>query len=179
MATRLVPAYPTRLTDYTQAEGDTYAATLTGKEFGWAVIFNTTITPAAGIIRIWNGTAFESPPVIPPALLPLATTTAQGDVPALDGALKVLRVNAVGDALEYATLPLRIIEMGSATLVAGTIVVASVNAVAANKIILTAQTGNTNLGAVSVSTKVLGVSFTILSTNVLDTRVVDYIIITL
>lgn len=46
------------LTNYTQAEEDTLAATLTGQSAGARVIYNTTLDVA----RIWNGTAFENTP---------------------------------------------------------------------------------------------------------------------
>lgn len=64
MATRKVPAF-TVLTDYTQAEEDTYAGVLAGSNWG-NQIFNTTLAK----IRIWNGTAFENVPAIPADIVP-------------------------------------------------------------------------------------------------------------
>jgi len=71
----------------------------------------------------------------------------------------------------------RIKRLGSATLVGGTVVVNDAFATATCKILLSARTGTLNLGAVSVSAIVANTSFTLLSTNVLDTRVIDYVII--
>lgn len=70
----------------------------------------------------------------------------------------------------------RIKETSSATLIGGTVVVNTAFATATCKIFICGRTGILNLGSVSVSAISVGVSFTILSTNVLDTRTIDYII---
>lgn len=66
MATRLIPLY-TRVTDYTQVEEDLFSATLSGKPFGWAVIYNTNLS----VVRTWNGTVFETLSPVPPTLISL------------------------------------------------------------------------------------------------------------
>lgn len=71
----------------------------------------------------------------------------------------------------------RVKRIGSATLVGGTVTVSTTDATGTCKILITARTGTLNLGDVSVSAIVANTSFTILSTNVLDTRVIDYVII--
>lgn len=65
---------------------------------------------------------------------------------------------------------------GTATLSGGTVTVNDVKATTGALIILTAQSGTLNLGSIGVSTRVDGVSFTMLSTNVLDARTVGYLI---
>jgi hypothetical protein len=59
MANRIVPFY-TVATDYTQAQEDTLAATLTGLSIGSQVIYNTTRNKT----RIWNGSAFADAPLL-------------------------------------------------------------------------------------------------------------------
>lgn len=65
MATRIIPSVPFLITDYTQAEEDAFAIELAGKRLGWAYIYNTALSTP----RIWNGTAFENTPVVPPTLI--------------------------------------------------------------------------------------------------------------
>ena len=77
MATRLVQAY-SLLTDYTQAEEDTYAATLSGTDIYSVILYNTTL----GEVRYWNGSSFASFPDLPPNTLPLASSTQKGVIPA-------------------------------------------------------------------------------------------------
>lgn len=64
--------------------------------------------------------------------------------------------------------------MGIATLVSGVVTVANTSITANSRIFITPQSGTLNIGAVWVSTRVPGTSFTITSVNVLDTRVVAY-----
>lgn len=92
------------LTDYTQAQEDTLAAQLAGASAGSSVIFNTDISPAPGIARIWNGSAFENIPPILNVVVPLATATLQGGIPAFGDPLEVMRVNAAGNALEFVAM---------------------------------------------------------------------------
>lgn len=89
------------LTDYTQAEEDTLALQLAGLSAGSRVIFNTDISPSPGVPRIWNGTAFENVPPDLNVLVPLATSTLQGGVPAFGSPLQVMRVNSAGNGLEF------------------------------------------------------------------------------
>lgn len=70
-----------------------------------------------------------------------------------------------------------IIESGIATLVNGTIVVNSTNVTAISKILLTGENLSVNIGSLWVSDRVVGVSFTISSSNILDTRDVAWVII--
>jgi len=69
--------------------------------------------------------------------------------------------------------------MGHATLALGTVTVANTLVTANTRIFLTAQAGGTALtnGFVSVSSRSNGVSFTITSSNLLDARGVDFILI--
>lgn len=76
MSQTLKPQY-VLLTDYTSAEEATFAGTLAGQPYGTAIIYNTTI----GKVRVWDGSAFISPPSNPAANLPVATQTAQGVIP--------------------------------------------------------------------------------------------------
>lgn len=64
MSTTLIPT-PFVADNYTQAEEDTLGATLTGKRYGWALIFNTTLQ----VSRVWDGTVFINQPQIPPTLI--------------------------------------------------------------------------------------------------------------
>lgn len=64
--------------------------------------------------------------------------------------------------------------MGVATLVGGTVTVSNTRVTANSRIFLTPQAGSTNLGGVSVSARNAGADFTILSTNILDVRVIAY-----
>lgn len=63
---------------------------------------------------------------------------------------------------------------GLATLVAGSATVAFPTISATSKIFVTAQSGLLNVGAVWVSARTTNTSFTITSTNVLDTRTIAY-----
>lgn len=63
---------------------------------------------------------------------------------------------------------------GLATLVSGTVTVNDSSITATSKIFLTPQSGVLNAGTVWVSSRVNNTSFTIVSANVLDARVVAY-----
>jgi len=60
--------------------------------------------------------------------------------------------------------------VGFADLVAGTATILYRGVGADTLIFLTAQAGTLNLGSIDVAARVLGVSFTVNSSNVLDTR---------
>jgi hypothetical protein len=64
-------------------------------------------------------------------------------------------------------------KQGTATLAAGTVVVANTSVTASSRIVLTAQDNNTT-GALRVSARTAGTSFTITSSNAGDTGVVAY-----
>ncbi|MES2285821.1 MAG: polysaccharide deacetylase, partial [Bacteroidota bacterium] len=67
---------------------------------------------------------------------------------------------------------------GLATLVGGTLVVNTTKVTANSRIQLTGQGGNiVNLGSYSVTARVAGTSFTITSSNILDTNTVAWIIV--
>ena len=66
---------------------------------------------------------------------------------------------------------------GVATLVGGTVTVSWSGVTADTRFFLGPGTGTLNLGSVSVSARSAGVSFTMLSTNVLDTRAVAWLAI--
>ena len=69
--------------------------------------------------------------------------------------------------------------MGTATLVAGTVTVATTKVTAASRIFLTEKGGGVNVAAVYEvkASRVVGTSFAIQSLNILDTQDVDWIII--
>ncbi|MGW2795186.1 hypothetical protein ACWC9H_35415 [Streptomyces sp. NPDC001251] len=67
--------------------------------------------------------------------------------------------------------------MGSATLVAGTVVVNTTKVTANSRIILTAQTSGAAPGALRVSARTAGTSFTITSTSGTDTSLVAWVIL--
>jgi hypothetical protein len=66
---------------------------------------------------------------------------------------------------------------GVATLVGGTKEVANTNITANSRIFLTSQSVGGTQGFLTVSARVAGTSFTILSSNVADTSVVAYLIV--
>ena len=87
-------------------------------------------------------------------------------------------VQGVNLAVHSAGNGLRVAEgsnakQGTATLAAGTVVVANTSVTAASRILLTPQDNNT-AGALRVSARVAGTSFTILSSVGTDTGVVAY-----
>lgn len=65
-------------------------------------------------------------------------------------------------------------KQGVATLSGGTVVVANASVTANSRIFCCAQSGTTTLGALGVSARTPGTSFTILSSDPLDARVVAY-----
>lgn len=67
--------------------------------------------------------------------------------------------------------------MGSATLVGGTVVVSTTKVTANSRIFLTNNVNGGTLGSISVSARTAGTSFTISSTNVLDTSTIAWVII--
>jgi hypothetical protein len=99
MSANLRP-YFISLTDYTQVQEDAFALTLAGKNYGWSILYNTTI-PA---VRVWDGAAFITVPDIFGQLLALATSSVKGAVPSFGSALQVLRVDAGGTGMEWATM---------------------------------------------------------------------------
>lgn len=66
--------------------------------------------------------------------------------------------------------------MGSATLVAGTVVVSTTKVTASSRIFLQGQNTSGTAGELTISARTAGTSFTITSLNVLDTRLVAWII---
>lgn len=67
--------------------------------------------------------------------------------------------------------------MGAAVLVGGTVVVSTTKVTANSRILLTTQTPGGTIGAVYVSARTAGVSFTITSLNVLDTSTVAWFLV--
>lgn len=68
-------------------------------------------------------------------------------------------------------------KQGTASLSLGAVTVANTAITANSRVLLTAQVGSANAGALSVSTRSASVNFVISSTNVLDARDVAYEII--
>lgn len=104
MSQTLKPYYVV-LTNYTQAEEDSFAATLTGREYGWANIYNTDLQRA----RIWNGTAFATIPDIDSNMIPNAAVLAKvltgyssgsGTITAADTILQAIQKLNGNDALK-------------------------------------------------------------------------------
>lgn len=103
---------------------------------------------------------------------PLASPVFTGDVNASTG--NVL-ISTIGKGLQVKTGTNS--KIGTAVLSGGTILVAN-TAVTANSIIfLTTQVSGSGIGAPYISAKVAGTSFTISSTNVLDTSTVGWMIV--
>lgn len=67
--------------------------------------------------------------------------------------------------------------MGTATLVNGTVIAATTKVTASSRIQLTAQDGTANIGSLWVSGRNVGQDFTISSTNILDSRLVAWVIV--
>ena len=67
--------------------------------------------------------------------------------------------------------------MGTATLTAGAVTVSTTAVTANSRIFLTAQSGTTNAGFLSVSTRTAGTSFAIASSNASDARTVAWMIV--
>lgn len=65
-------------------------------------------------------------------------------------------------------------KMGVATLIAGTVTISNKSITANSRIFLTPQNGVANAGFVSVGSRVNATSFTITSSNNLDTRIIAY-----
>jgi hypothetical protein len=100
-----------------------------------------------------------------------ATTTWGGvQLPAAapTGANQTILSNGSGGS-SWGTLSTR----GTATLTSGTVTVANTSITAASKILLTAQDNNTT-GALRISARIAGTSFTITSSNAADSGVVAY-----
>lgn len=66
--------------------------------------------------------------------------------------------------------------MGLATLAAGTVTVTTTAVTANSRIFVMSQSGTTNAGFLSISTRTAGTSFTIVSSNASDARQVAWII---
>jgi len=81
--------------------------------------------------------------------------------------------NRLGEADSNSTIPGGM-KGGTATLSAGSKVVNDSSVTATCIILVVGQGGLTNLGALSVSSRVNGTSFTVTSTNVLDARTFGY-----
>lgn len=67
-------------------------------------------------------------------------------------------------------------KQGVATMVAGTVTVANTSVTASSRIFLTPQNASGTAGSVSITARVAATSFTIGSTNILDTRDVAYLL---
>lgn len=85
-------------------------------------------------------------------------------------------------AVSLVTVGLRVKEgsnarMGTATLVAGTVTVNTTAVTANSRVFLTAQTTGAGPGALRISARVAGTSFTITSTNAADTSSVAWMIV--
>ena len=67
-------------------------------------------------------------------------------------------------------------KQGSAVLVGGTVTVSNTTVTANSRILLTSQVDGGTVGFLRVSARTVGVSFTITSSNVLDTSTIAYLI---
>lgn len=95
-----------------------------------------------------------------------------GDFTAYTGSARALVAGTAGGGLSIAEGANA--RMNRAVLVAGTVVVANTSVTAATEVMLTAQIPGGTPGALYVSARTPGVSFTISSTNAADTSTVAY-----
>lgn len=115
-------------------------------------------------------------------ITPLAGMPQPVEIPStLDGVTINPTSQAPVSATVLAAQSLRIAEganakQGVATLSLGSVVVSNTSVTANSRIQCTAQAGTLNIGAVAVTERTPGTSFTINSSNVLDARQVAYII---
>ena len=97
--------------------------------------------------------------------------TRTGSLETIDGGIKV---NTVGSGLDIAEGANA--RQGTATLVGGTLVVPTTAVTATSRIFLTSQIDGGTPGFLRVSATIVGASFTILSSNALDTSTVAWLI---
>ncbi|MEU9323183.1 glycosyl hydrolase family 28-related protein [Streptomyces canus] len=93
----------------------------------------------------------------------------------LDLLLADLRIGTAGRGLRVAEGSNA--KMGTATLTAGAVTVSTTAVTANSRIFLTSQSGTTNAGFLSVSTRTAGTSFAIASSNASDARTVAWMIV--
>lgn len=103
---------------------------------------------------------------------PLASPTFTGDVNASTG--NVL-ISTIGKGLSVKTGTNA--KIGTAVLVAGTVTVANTSVTANSRIFLTSNVDGGTVGAVRVSAKVVGTSFTITSLSAIDTSTIAWYIV--
>ena len=106
------------------------------------------------------------------AKAPLASPVFTGDVNVSTGNLLI---STIGKGLQIKTGTNA--KIGTAVLAAGTVTVLNSSVTANSRIFLTAQTNSGTTGALSISAKVVGTSFTITSLSALDTSTVAWMIV--
>jgi hypothetical protein len=103
--------------------------------------------------------------------IPFRLTRSSGDARFLGNVL----ISTIGRGLRVAEGSNA--KMGTATLTAGAVTVSTTAVTANSRIFLTAQSGTTNAGFLSVSTRTAGTSFAIASSNASDARTVAWMIV--
>jgi len=103
--------------------------------------------------------------------IPFRITRSNGDTRFLGNVL----ISTIGRGLRVAEGSNA--KMGTATLTAGAVTVSTTAVTANSRIFLTAQSGTTNAGFLSVSTRTAGTSFAIASSNASDARTVAWMIV--
>lgn len=150
--------------NFTLTDKDVVLGTTTGTKFGTGTTQKLSFYNSTPIVQPANTVAIDT------ALVNLGLR-ASGGVALFDTDIKA---GVVGKGLYVkegtnAT-------MGTATLVAGTVVVNTTKVTATSRIFLTNNVNGGTLGSLSVSARTAGTSFTITSTNILDTSTIAWII---
>lgn len=143
------------------------ASTVTGKALTGFVSGAGAVTAADTIL-----TAFNKINGNVTLKAPLATPVFTGDVNSSTGNILI---STIGKGLQVKTGTNA--KIGTAVLVAGTITVANTSVTANSRIFLTSNTDGGTVGAVRVSAKVVGTSFTITSLSALDTSTIAWMIV--
>lgn len=143
------------------------------------LIFSSSITSSnnpsiggtgAGTLQL-SSVSFESDNNIAGTVTIGGGDTRTGSLETIDGGIKV---NTVGSGLDIAEGANA--RQGTATLVGGTLVVPTTAVTATSRIFLTSQIDGGTPGFLRVSATIVGASFTILSSNALDTSTVAWLI---
>ena len=135
---------------------------------GGAIIGGTSVTAGTGSFSgnlFTGGTASVGGAIIGGTTLTVGTVSATGNI--------IGNTTASGYYLKEGANA----SMGTVTLVAGTANVATTKVTANSRIMLTPQATGTGNGSIGVSSRTAGTSFAVGSTNVLDDRVIAWLIL--
>jgi len=134
-----------------------------------ALTIATATNSVTGVLSAADHTTYSAYPTI---LAPKASPVFTGDINSSTGNILI---STIGKGLQVKTGVNS--KLGTATLVAGTVTVSNTSITANSKIFLTSNVDGGVPGWLRVSAKVNGTSFTITSSNTLDTSTVAWIII--